>query len=108
MLIALNQTVANVPLHISLFTTVEMLEAAWIQLTAEGIANCFRKVRFVGPVTIDKVVEWPRNPTQVELWQCIIDAQLARPDVAWNEFVGADDDTEIAEPCTDEAIVCEV
>lgn len=42
------------------------------------------------------------------MWKRVVDAELAGPDVAWEEFRYADDDVEIAEPCTDEGIVREV
>lgn len=43
-----------------------------------------------------------------DLWKQVIDAELAHPDVAWDDFVRADDDVDIAVPCANEGIVCEV
>lgn len=104
MLIALDRAGANVPLQVSLFTCVEMLKAAWIeQLTVEGIVNCFRKVGFMVPRIMDDVKR-SRDLIQVELRQCVIGVQLAGPDVAGTDFVGADNDAEIAELCSDKAI----
>lgn len=42
------------------------------------------------------------------LWRCITDGELAGPDVAWDDFIHADDDADIAEPCTDESIIRKV
>lgn len=41
------------------------------------------------------------------LWRRITRSWLA-PDAVWNNFVRADDDADIAKPCTDEGIVREV
>lgn len=100
--IALDQAGADAPLRISLFVAVEMLKAVWIELSAEGIVNCFHKA--YGP---RNDVERPCDLTQVELWQRVVDVQLARRDIAWNYFVSADDNAETAEPCTDEVITRE-
>ncbi|KAM7309619.1 tigger transposable element-derived protein 6-like [Ixodes scapularis] len=96
------------PVRISLLAAVEMLKAAWMELTAECIANCFRKAGFMGPGTEDAIDHPQEGRSHEDLWQRVVDTQLAGPDVAWDDFVSADDDTDIAEPCTDEAIVREV
>nr|XP_050028221.2 tigger transposable element-derived protein 6-like [Dermacentor andersoni] len=99
---------AAMPVRISLLAAVDMLKAAWMELTAECIENCFRKAGFMGPGTEDAINHPPEGRSHEELWQRVVDTQLAGPDVAWDDFVSADDDTDIAEPCTDEAIVREV
>ncbi|XP_065286853.1 tigger transposable element-derived protein 6-like [Dermacentor albipictus] len=96
------------PVHISLLAAVDMLKAAWMELTAECIENCFRKAGFMGTGTEDAIDHPPEGRSHEDLWQRVVDTQLAAPDVAWDDLVSADDDADIAEPCTDEAIVREV
>ncbi|XP_065280886.1 tigger transposable element-derived protein 6-like [Dermacentor albipictus] len=96
------------PVCISLLAAVDMLKAAWMELTAECIENCFRKAGFMGPGFEDAIDHPPEGRSREYLWQRVVDTQLAGPDVAWDDFVSADDDADIAEPCTDEAIVREV
>ncbi|XP_065299391.1 tigger transposable element-derived protein 6-like [Dermacentor albipictus] len=96
------------PVRISLLAAVDMLKAAWMELTAECIENCLRKAGFMGPGTEDAIDHSLEGRSDEDLWQRVADTQLAGPDVAWNDFVSADDDADIAEPCTDEAIVREV
>ncbi|XP_050046587.3 tigger transposable element-derived protein 6-like, partial [Dermacentor andersoni] len=87
---------------------VDMLKVAWMELTAECIENCFRKAGFMGPGTEDVIDHPPEGRSHEGLWQRVVDTQMAGPDVACDDFVSADDDADIAEPCTDEAIVREV
>lgn len=108
LLIAIDRPDAAMPVRISLLAAVEMLKAAWMELTAECIANCFRKAGFMGPGTEDAIDHPQEGRSHEDLWQRVVDTQLAGPDVAWDDFVSADDDADIAEPCTDEAIVREV
>ncbi|EEC00659.1 centromere protein B, putative [Ixodes scapularis] len=108
LLIAIDRPDAAMPVRISLLAAVEMLKAAWMELTAECIADCFRKAGFMGPGTEDAIDHPQEGRSHEDLWQRVVDTQLAGPDVAWDDFVSADDDADIAEPCTDEAIVREV
>ncbi|XP_065310177.1 uncharacterized protein [Dermacentor albipictus] len=96
------------PVRISLLAAVDTLKAAWMELTAECIENCFRKAGFMGPGTEDAIDHPPEGRSYQDLWQRVVDTQLAGPDVAWDDFVSAHDDADIAEPCTDEAIVREM
>lgn len=72
------------------------------------IKNCFCKAGFIDIVEADNgdASSLPhQDQLRADLWSCIVDAELAKPDVGWNELVHADNDTGIAEPRTDVGIV---
>lgn len=92
-----------------MFNAVEMIKASWMEITVQCIQNCFRKAGFVDTdqAGVDDAVN-PGTSNEQDLWNLVVNADLAGDDVEWDDFVGADDDVEIAEVGTDEGIVREV
>ncbi|KAH9373247.1 hypothetical protein HPB48_004992 [Haemaphysalis longicornis] len=70
-----------------------MVKAAWSEVTATCVWNCFRSQSGGG------------------LWQRVSDSDMRKgggDHLDWDDFVCADEDADTAEPCTDEGIVNEV
>ncbi|KAH9371646.1 hypothetical protein HPB48_000500 [Haemaphysalis longicornis] len=74
-----------------------MVKAAWAEVAASCVRNCFRKAGFV-----DTQPESEHDASDV------IDSDMGDHDLGWDDLVCADEDADTAEPCTDEGIVNEV
>ncbi|XP_064461997.1 tigger transposable element-derived protein 6-like [Ornithodoros turicata] len=110
LLIAIDRPTVDIPLRISLFGAVEMIKASWMEISSQCILHCFRKAGFMDAVNEDDAVvdTCQQDGLHEELWKRVVDADLADPSIDWDDFVGADDGADIAEPFTDEGIVSEV
>ncbi|XP_064468388.1 tigger transposable element-derived protein 6-like [Ornithodoros turicata] len=93
LLIAIDRPTVNIPLRISMFGAVEMIKASWMEISRQ----------------YDAVVDaCQQDGLHKELWKRVVDADLADPSIGWDDFVGADDGADIAEPFTDEGIASKV
>ncbi|KAH9362838.1 hypothetical protein HPB48_015199 [Haemaphysalis longicornis] len=97
LVIAIDRPAANWPLGVSLYSAVEMVKAAWSEVAATFMQNCFRKVGLV-----DTQPESEPDASDV------IDSDMEGHDLGWADFVCADEDADTALLCTDEGIVNEV
>ncbi|XP_037500181.1 uncharacterized protein LOC119374194 [Rhipicephalus sanguineus] len=108
MLVAVDRLAANLPLRVSLYSALEMVKALWAEVMATCVQNCFRKAGFadVGADADPEASE--EDHSGGDLWQRVVNSDMGGWDICWDDFVMADDDADIAEPCTDEGIVNEV
>lgn len=58
----------------------------------------------MGPGTADGTDEVPCNQTHVDMWQCIVNAQMAGPYVVSDHLIDIDDDGGFADTHADVAI----
>ncbi|XP_070392420.1 tigger transposable element-derived protein 6-like [Dermacentor albipictus] len=107
MLIAVDRPAANVPLQVSLYSAIEMIKAAWIEVTPECIRNCFRKAGFADAPEAG-IEDTEQSQPDDDLWRRVVDANLAGCDLDWQDFVDVDDAAEVAESFCDETAVREV
>ncbi|KAH7979060.1 hypothetical protein HPB49_007957 [Dermacentor silvarum] len=103
LLIPDDRPAANLPHRVSLYSAVEMVKAAWAEVTAACVWNCFRKAGFVDVVSDGEPGTFEEDQSGGDLWQRIVDFDMGGHDIGWGGFISADEDTDIAEPCTDEA-----
>ncbi|KAH9364467.1 hypothetical protein HPB48_016361 [Haemaphysalis longicornis] len=75
---------------------VEMVKAVWSEVTAICVRNCSRKAGFINTQP-EADPDAANGQCGGELWQRVMDSDI-----------GADEDADTAEPCTDEGIVNEV
>lgn len=82
--------------RIDLLDASRMLHKAWKQVTAQTIANCFRKAGFNNrEVDTEIVTEEPDEPFS-ERWQEIA------PDVSYDTYVNVDDGVAVCGELTEE------
>ncbi|KAH9377574.1 hypothetical protein HPB48_013670 [Haemaphysalis longicornis] len=107
LVVAVVRPAANLPLRVSLYSAVEVVKAAWSEVTATCVRNCFRKAGFV-----DKQPEAEPDASDGQsggdLRKRGIDCVMGSHDLGWDDLVCADKDADTAQPCTDEDIVNEV
>ncbi|XP_072144529.1 tigger transposable element-derived protein 6-like [Dermacentor andersoni] len=107
MLIAVDRPAANVSLQVSLYSAIEMIKAAWMEVTPECIRNCFRKAGFADAPEAG-IEDTEQSQPDDDLWRRVVDANLAGCDLDWQDFVDVDDAAEVAESFCDETAVREV
>nr|XP_050030129.1 zinc finger protein 287-like [Dermacentor andersoni] len=107
MLIAVHRPPAKVPLQVSLYTAVEMIKVAWMEVTPECIRNCFRKASFADTPE-EGIEDTQQSQPDDDLWRHVVDANLAGCDLDWQDFVDVDDAAEVAESFCDENAIREV
>ncbi|KAH9379433.1 hypothetical protein HPB48_007891 [Haemaphysalis longicornis] len=82
-----------------------MVKAAWSEVTATCVRNCFRKAGFVDT---QAQVEFDASDGQSggDLWQRVIDSDMGGGghDLRWDDLVCADDDADTLKSCSDEGI----
>ncbi|KAH9362083.1 hypothetical protein HPB48_002061 [Haemaphysalis longicornis] len=73
--IAVDRPAANLPLRVSLYPAVEMVKAAWSEVTATYVRNCFRKAGFVNtqPQAEPDACD---SQSGGDLWQRVIDTDM--------------------------------
>ncbi|KAH6928129.1 hypothetical protein HPB50_012120 [Hyalomma asiaticum] len=94
LLTAVDHTAASLPLRVSLHTAV--VKAAWTEVMATCVQNCFRKASFVdvGPDAEPKASE--EKHSNGNLWQHIVDSNMGGQDMCWDGFISHDDDVDSA------------
>ncbi|KAK8765187.1 hypothetical protein V5799_032204 [Amblyomma americanum] len=85
-----------------------MMKAAWAEVAATCVRNCFRKAGFVDTVSNAKPDVSEDDQPGEDLWQRVVDSDMWGHDTGWNDFISVDGDAYTAELCTDEGIVSEV
>ncbi|KAH9370735.1 hypothetical protein HPB48_016163 [Haemaphysalis longicornis] len=79
----------NLSLRVSLYSAVEMVKAAWSEVAAISVRNCFRKAGFADT---EREAEPDASDGQSggNLWQRVIDCDMGGHDLGWDDFVCAD------------------
>lgn len=71
--------------------------------------NCFHKAGFVDMPNAASNAEpdaSQEDKSTDDLWQRVVSFDTSGRDIGWDNFVSVDDDADIAEPCTDDGIIC--
>ncbi|KAH9381745.1 hypothetical protein HPB48_010564 [Haemaphysalis longicornis] len=75
LVIAVDPPAANLPLRGSLCSAVEMVKAAWSEVTATCVRNCFRKASFVDTQP-EAEPDASDGQSGGDLWQRVIDSDM--------------------------------
>ncbi|KAG0414833.1 hypothetical protein HPB47_008000 [Ixodes persulcatus] len=112
---AVDKEEATVWTNIDLYMAMEMLQAAWISVTASIIANCFRHASFARDGSNfgdDESVDFIAVPDEaaasdevVAMWKVLHDAGVVSQKESFCGYVSADADVVTAEELTDEDIM---
>ncbi|KAH9379869.1 hypothetical protein HPB48_006115 [Haemaphysalis longicornis] len=78
-----------------------MVKAAWSEVTATCVRNCFRKSGFVDTQP-EAEPDASDGKSVGDLWKPVIDSDMGGGDLRWDGFVCADDDADTVKPCSGE------
>ncbi|KAH9374830.1 hypothetical protein HPB48_011131 [Haemaphysalis longicornis] len=75
LVIAVDRPAANFPLRGSMYSAVRIMKAAWSEVTATCVRNCFRKAAFVDTQPEAKPDACDGQP-RGDLWQRVMDSYM--------------------------------
>ncbi|KAH7954830.1 hypothetical protein HPB49_021970 [Dermacentor silvarum] len=107
MLIAVEHPATNLQLQGSLYYATQMVRTAWVEVKAVYARNCFRKVGFVDAPDAEPDAS-KEDKSIDDLWQHLVSSDMGGWDVGWDNFVSADNNADVMEPCMDDGIAFKV
>ncbi|KAH9367521.1 hypothetical protein HPB48_009075 [Haemaphysalis longicornis] len=101
---------------VDLYAAIEMLQAAWMSVTATTIANCFRHASFAAlPNASNEPLDEPAVPDSFTAsgevsasWTALRNAGVVPDSESFCDYVSADSEVVATEQLTDDDIVCAV